>query len=121
MDVLPLYKYTNEDNLVFDEAVCMSFPVFPEAIHGNVHQHRDETRNQHYFAPEYGCKCLSSAPPPSLSLSAFFSLVLPRYYLKSSSISFLLCFLSAVADDDYSIDIYSFGICALEVHSSKLT
>ncbi|XP_036451852.1 nuclear receptor-binding protein 2 [Colossoma macropomum] len=47
--------------------------VFPEAIHGNVHQHRDELRNQHFFAPEYG-----------------------------------------LAEDDYSIDIYSFGICALE-------
>ncbi|KAK3546130.1 hypothetical protein QTP70_024489, partial [Hemibagrus guttatus] len=48
--------------------------VFPEAIHGNVHQHRDEARNQHFFAPEYG-----------------------------------------LAEDDYSIDIYSFGICALEM------
>ncbi|XP_026868586.1 nuclear receptor-binding protein 2 isoform X2 [Electrophorus electricus] len=48
--------------------------VFPEAIHGNVHQHRDELRNQHFFAPEYG-----------------------------------------LAEDDYSIDIYSFGICALEM------
>ncbi|KAI4900330.1 hypothetical protein NFI96_028617 [Prochilodus magdalenae] len=50
------------------------FSVFPEAIHGNVHQHRDELRNQHFFAPEYG-----------------------------------------FAEDDYSIDIYSFGICALEM------
>ncbi|XP_042561719.1 nuclear receptor-binding protein 2 [Clupea harengus] len=48
--------------------------VFPEAIHGNVHQHRDVQRNQHFFAPEYGH-----------------------------------------SEDDYSIDIYSFGICALEM------
>uniref|UniRef100_A0A672MCS5 Nuclear receptor binding protein 2 n=1 Tax=Sinocyclocheilus grahami TaxID=75366 RepID=A0A672MCS5_SINGR len=48
--------------------------VFAEAIHGNVHQHRDEVRNQHFFAPEYG-----------------------------------------TAGDDYAIDIFSFGICALEM------
>ncbi|XP_016380461.1 nuclear receptor-binding protein 2-like, partial [Sinocyclocheilus rhinocerous] len=48
--------------------------VFAEAIHGNVHQHRDEMRNQHFFAPEYG-----------------------------------------IAEDDYAIDIFSFGICALEM------
>uniref|UniRef100_A0A8C1V2W8 Protein kinase domain-containing protein n=1 Tax=Cyprinus carpio TaxID=7962 RepID=A0A8C1V2W8_CYPCA len=48
--------------------------VFAEAIHGNVHQHRDEVRNQHFFAPEYG-----------------------------------------IAGDDYAIDIFSFGICALEM------
>ncbi|TRY91224.1 hypothetical protein DNTS_035561, partial [Danionella cerebrum] len=48
--------------------------VFADAIHGNVHQHRDEVRNQHFFAPEYG-----------------------------------------IAEDDYAIDIFSFGICALEM------
>ncbi|XP_055057833.2 nuclear receptor-binding protein 2 isoform X1 [Misgurnus anguillicaudatus] len=48
--------------------------VFAEAIHGNVHQHRDEVRNQHFFAPEYG-----------------------------------------IAEDDHAIDIFSFGICALEM------
>lgn len=38
-----------------------AFPsVFAEAIHGNVHQHRDEVRNQHFFAPEYGSECLMS-------------------------------------------------------------
>lgn len=40
--------------------LCVSpFPlVFAEAIHGNVHQHRDEMRNQHFFAPEYGSEYL---------------------------------------------------------------
>ncbi|KAJ8268454.1 hypothetical protein COCON_G00136260 [Conger conger] len=48
--------------------------VFPEAVHGKVRHHRDEQRNLHFFAPEYG-----------------------------------------LAEDDYSIDIFSFGICALEM------
>ncbi|KAG9355922.1 hypothetical protein JZ751_000766 [Albula glossodonta] len=48
--------------------------VFPEAVHGKVRHHRDEQRNLHFFAPEYG-----------------------------------------LAEDDYAIDIFSFGICALEM------
>ncbi|KAJ8336919.1 hypothetical protein SKAU_G00381390 [Synaphobranchus kaupii] len=48
--------------------------VFPEAVHGKVRHHRDEQRNLHFFAPEYG-----------------------------------------LAEDDYCIDIFSFGICALEM------
>lgn len=49
--------------------LCVSpFPlVFAEAIHGNVHQHRDEMRNQHFFAPEYGSEYLM--PLPFLQLS----------------------------------------------------
>uniref|UniRef100_H2SEX8 Nuclear receptor binding protein 2b n=1 Tax=Takifugu rubripes TaxID=31033 RepID=H2SEX8_TAKRU len=46
--------------------------VFPDAsVHGKGRQHRDEQRNLHFFAPEFG--------------------------------------------DDYAIDIFSFGICALEM------
>uniref|UniRef100_A0A8C5I4Y2 Protein kinase domain-containing protein n=1 Tax=Gouania willdenowi TaxID=441366 RepID=A0A8C5I4Y2_GOUWI len=46
--------------------------VFPDAnVHGKGRQHRDEQRNLHFFAPEYG--------------------------------------------NDYAIDIFSFGICALEM------
>uniref|UniRef100_A0A672IXJ2 Nuclear receptor-binding protein 2-like n=1 Tax=Salarias fasciatus TaxID=181472 RepID=A0A672IXJ2_SALFA len=49
--------------------------VFPDAnVHGKGRQHRDEQRNLHFFAPEYGS-----------------------------------------SEDDYSIDIFSFGICALEM------
>uniref|UniRef100_A0A3B4AJC1 Protein kinase domain-containing protein n=1 Tax=Periophthalmus magnuspinnatus TaxID=409849 RepID=A0A3B4AJC1_9GOBI len=49
--------------------------VFPDAsVHGKGRQHRDEQRNQHFFAPEYGA-----------------------------------------CADDYAIDIFSFGICALEM------
>uniref|UniRef100_A0A4W6DSL8 Nuclear receptor binding protein 2b n=1 Tax=Lates calcarifer TaxID=8187 RepID=A0A4W6DSL8_LATCA len=48
--------------------------VFPDAsVHGKGRQHRDEQRNLHFFAPEYGGKY------------------------------------------DYAIDIFSFGICALEM------
>lgn len=43
--------------------------VFAEAIHGNVHQHRDEVRNQHFFAPEYGSKYLMPLPYYHLSQS----------------------------------------------------
>lgn len=33
-------------------------PVFPDAsVHGKGRQHRDEQRNLHFFAPEYGSKC----------------------------------------------------------------
>uniref|UniRef100_A0A4W6DV13 Nuclear receptor binding protein 2b n=1 Tax=Lates calcarifer TaxID=8187 RepID=A0A4W6DV13_LATCA len=49
--------------------------VFPDAsVHGKGRQHRDEQRNLHFFAPEYGA-----------------------------------------GEDDYAIDIFSFGICALEM------
>ncbi|XP_015251308.1 nuclear receptor-binding protein 2-like isoform X2 [Cyprinodon tularosa] len=49
--------------------------VFPDAsVHSKGRQHRDEQRNLHFFAPEYGA-----------------------------------------GEDDYSIDIFSFGICALEM------
>ncbi|KPP67358.1 nuclear receptor-binding protein 2-like, partial [Scleropages formosus] len=48
--------------------------VFPDAVHGKVRHHRDDLRNIHFFAPEYG-----------------------------------------LAEDDYAIDIFSFGICALEM------
>lgn len=49
--------------------------VFPDAsVHSKARQHRDEQRNLHFFAPEYGS-----------------------------------------AADDYAIDIFSFGICALEM------
>uniref|UniRef100_A0AAQ5YXH5 Nuclear receptor-binding protein 2 n=1 Tax=Amphiprion ocellaris TaxID=80972 RepID=A0AAQ5YXH5_AMPOC len=49
--------------------------VFPDAsVHGKARQHRDEQRNLHFFAPEYGS-----------------------------------------GEDDYAIDIFSFGICALEM------
>ncbi|KAF0024903.1 hypothetical protein F2P81_021784 [Scophthalmus maximus] len=49
--------------------------VFPDAsVHGKERQHRDEQRNLHFFAPEYGA-----------------------------------------GEDDYAIDIFSFGICALEM------
>lgn len=48
----------------------LPFPlVFAEAIHGNVHQHRDEVRNQHFFAPEYGSKYLMPLPYYHLSQS----------------------------------------------------
>lgn len=48
----------------------LPFPlVFAEAIHGNVHQHRDEFRNQHFFAPEYGSKYLMPLPYYHLSQS----------------------------------------------------
>ncbi|CAG05517.1 unnamed protein product, partial [Tetraodon nigroviridis] len=51
--------------------------VFPDAsVHGKGRQHRDEQRNLHFFAPEYGGKS---------------------------------------GEDDYAIDIFSFGICALEM------
>uniref|UniRef100_A0A8C9SET8 Nuclear receptor-binding protein 2 n=1 Tax=Scleropages formosus TaxID=113540 RepID=A0A8C9SET8_SCLFO len=29
--------------------------VFPDAVHGKVRHHRDDLRNIHFFAPEYGC------------------------------------------------------------------
>ncbi|XP_051909801.1 nuclear receptor-binding protein 2b isoform X3 [Hippocampus zosterae] len=49
--------------------------VFPDAnVQGKGRQHRDEQRNLHFFAPEYG-----------------------------------------TGEDDYAIDIFSFGICALEM------
>ncbi|TNN60518.1 Nuclear receptor-binding protein 2 [Liparis tanakae] len=49
--------------------------VFPDAsVHSKARQHRDEQRNLHFFAPEYGS-----------------------------------------GEDDYAIDIFSFGICALEM------
>uniref|UniRef100_A0A674PJK9 Nuclear receptor binding protein 2b n=1 Tax=Takifugu rubripes TaxID=31033 RepID=A0A674PJK9_TAKRU len=49
--------------------------VFPDAsVHGKGRQHRDEQRNLHFFAPEFGA-----------------------------------------GEDDYAIDIFSFGICALEM------
>ncbi|KAJ0059743.1 hypothetical protein NL108_011243, partial [Boleophthalmus pectinirostris] len=52
--------------------------VFPDAsVHGKGRQHRDEQRNLHFFAPEYGA-----------------------------------------CADDYAIDIFSFGICALEVRKN---
>uniref|UniRef100_A0A3Q3W9I0 Nuclear receptor-binding protein 2 n=1 Tax=Mola mola TaxID=94237 RepID=A0A3Q3W9I0_MOLML len=50
------------------------FVNFPDAsVQGKGRQHRDEQRNLHFFAPEYG------------------------------------------GEDDYAIDIFSFGICALEM------
>jgi len=85
--------------------------VFAEAIHGNVHQHRDEMRNQHFFAPEYGSKYLMP-----------FTIFTPFANWKQRKIVLLIiCNIhqyissSPVAEDDYAIDIFSFGICALEV------
>ncbi|KAL4623412.1 nuclear receptor-binding protein 2-like isoform X1 [Arapaima gigas] len=58
----------------FSNGLCCLPLVFPEAVHGKVRHHRDDLRNVHFFAPEYG-----------------------------------------LAEDDYAIDIFSFGICALEM------
>lgn len=37
-------------------SMCLLLSVFPDAS-GKGRQHRDEQRNLHFFAPEYGGKC----------------------------------------------------------------
>uniref|UniRef100_A0A8C4ERF5 Nuclear receptor binding protein 2b n=1 Tax=Dicentrarchus labrax TaxID=13489 RepID=A0A8C4ERF5_DICLA len=60
---------------VYSVCLMVVAQVFPDAsVHGKGRQHRDEQRNLHFFAPEYGA-----------------------------------------GEDDYAIDIFSFGICALEM------
>ncbi|XP_029557430.1 nuclear receptor-binding protein 2-like isoform X5 [Salmo trutta] len=76
---------------LFVNAVCLVLPVFPEAsVHGKVRAHRDEQRNLHFFSPEYGCERFTE--PSSILIQYMYS-----------------------AEDDYAIDIFSFGICALEM------
>lgn len=92
--------------------LCLVWPVFPGAsVHGKGRQHRDEQRNLHFFAPEYGCKC-------DEGFCSFISYL--QYCYWRSSNPFLLLFTFLASEDDYAIDIFSFGICALEVRGMDI-
>lgn len=64
---------------------------------------REEKKSLHFFAPEYGGKTLSLDSDASLHTSVV-SLILTSLILPS-----------AVANVTTAVDIYSFGMCALEV------
>lgn len=80
--------------------ILYSYQVFPEGgVRGKLHQNRDDKKNLHFFSPEYGCEC-----------DHIFTSSLNFWF-----IYFIFPSLFSACEDDYAIDIFSFGICALEV------
>lgn len=71
------------------------FPVAPDTINNHVKTCREEKKSLHFFAPEYGGRSISVGCVGSDSNQ--------------------LRLLSAVANVTTAVDIYSFGMCALEV------
>lgn len=75
-------------------------PVAPDTINNHVKTCREEKKSLHFFAPEYGGKSISVGSVGSDSNQ--------------------LPLLSAVANVTTAVDIYSFGMCALEVSCSSV-
>lgn len=65
---------------------------------------REEQKSLHFFAPEYGGEVLHSVSFGPAEVWSCASVVLIN-----------VCVLSAVANVTTAVDIYSFGMCALEV------
>lgn len=104
--------------------------VAPDTINNHVKTCYEEQKNLHFYAPEYGgrlvfmqsvCLCcyLTSGCIRLWRFSPFFWVVFfSTYYVICTFSSFFL-----ILDDDVTtaVDIYSFGMCALEVRLFWLT
>lgn len=116
--------------------------VAPDTINNHVKTCREEQKNLHFFAPEYGGEDLASLPQSQTLLkkkkksqslrlcpSSTPSLVEPpqRYRdittkLHLSVLAYILhrhVFSLEVTNVTTAVDIYSFGMCALEVSDSR--
>uniref|UniRef100_A0ABI7X2R6 Protein kinase domain-containing protein n=1 Tax=Felis catus TaxID=9685 RepID=A0ABI7X2R6_FELCA len=112
--------------------------VAPDTINNHVKTCREEQKNLHFFAPEYGGKasqfslpspCSPGFPPYNLrhrgnitnfqSFSAGIQKVFKRYFCHSLPPSFdspePSLFSLEVTNVTTAVDIYSFGMCALEM------
>lgn len=78
--------------------------VAPDTINNHVKTCREEKKSLHFFAPEYGGRIILALRSLFLLSAAF-----------DHSDSKQLHLLSAVANVTTAVDIYSFGMCALEV------
>lgn len=96
--------------------------MFPDVnIQGKGRQHRDEQRNLHFFAPEYGGKfCVWTSEIFTLFKTIILNVLKEKLFLinkiyKLFFFYFIVFSFPLAGEDDYAIDIFSFGICALEV------
>lgn len=117
-------------------------PVAPDTINNHVKTCREEQKNLHFFAPEYGGKasqfslpspCSPGFPPYNLrhrgnitnfqSFSSGIQKVFKRYFCHSLPPSFdspePSLFSLEVTNVTTAVDIYSFGMCALEVRKPQ--
>lgn len=85
-------------------------PVAPDTINNHVKTCREEKKSLHFFAPEYGGKIISDC-----DIFKIFVHFLGSVWSDSNQLNVL----SAVANVTTAVDIYSFGMCALEVSGNS--
>lgn len=104
---------------------AVSSAVAPDTINNHVKTCQEEQKNFHFFAPEYGGKHDQNETLQLFLLILIFTgscltssvIVLYVKHFSLSRIWHFLLFSLLVAVDDVTtaVDIYSFGMCALEV------
>lgn len=93
--------------------------VAPDAIHHHIKTCRTNMKNMHFVAPEYGSECtilLLASNARIIYMYMYIYDIYPQYYA-SIQLNRFSCFQDSVTP---AIDIYSFGMCALEMAALEI-